>query len=188
MGKFFAGFVVASVLWGGAGFAYKEGLFDEAPPPEPVDEAPEVEEEEEEAPTKMRRRRRGRRGRRGMSAGGMYAGVGDDDLGENDPRTIDGAGSGGEEQLSNTQIEAGFDAVFPRIRRCLVLVEGEASGRVTFGLRIASSGQVTRVNLRGPSAVTQGEAGGCLRTAARGMRLPSFDGPDMIVHYPLTLE
>ncbi len=177
---------MASVLWGGFGYAYTEGLIFADAEPEPVAMEVELEEEVEEAPTKMRRR--GRRGRRGMgmSGGGMFQG--DDDLGENDPREIDGVGGAGEQQLTNAQIESGFDQVFPRIRRCLILVEGESRGRITFGLRIASSGRVTRVNLRGPSAVTGGEAGDCLRTAARQMSLPSFDGPDMIAHYPLTLE
>jgi len=47
---------------------------------------------------------------------------------------------------------------------------------------------VARVNLQGPAAVTGGECGDCLRTAARNAQFPSFDGPDMVVHYPLTLE
>ncbi len=55
-------------------------------------------------------------------------------------------------------------------------------------MRIAGTGRVTRVNLQGPAAVTSGDAGDCLRNAARRIRFPSFDGPEMIVHYPITLE
>ncbi|MFT5357918.1 MAG: hypothetical protein ACI9KE_005155, partial [Polyangiales bacterium] len=113
-----------------------------------------------------------------------------DDLGENDPREISAGASGGEAQLSSSQIEGVFDASFNGIQRCLVLVPANAplGGRLTFGMRIAGSGRVTRVNLRGPSAVTQGEAGSCLRRTARALSFPSFDGPEMLVHYPVTLQ
>ena len=57
-----------------------------------------------------------------------------------------------------------------------------------FGLRIAASGAVTKVNLQGPSAITQTEAGDCLRKAAQGIHFRTFHGPDMLVHYPLTLQ
>jgi len=142
-------------------------------------------------PSKRRRRRRARRrGMRGSMRDWSGEGVSGDDLGEDGPREIDGAGAGGEEQLSAAQVEAGFDQVFGRIRRCLVLVpeDAPARGRVVFGLRVASSGRVTRVNLTGPRAVTQSEAGTCLRQAARSISFPSFDGPEMVVRYPLTLE
>ncbi len=204
--KFIAGFLVASMLWGAGLFLYLGGHLDGLLPPEEpevVEAEPEIEEEQpEEEATGMRRRRRRRRGRRrGMrserddapqESGRMYSGnsTSGDDLGSLGARELDGAGSGGEEQLTNSEIEAGFDRVFGRVRRCLVLVPDDAPsrGRITFGLRIAPSGRVTRVNLRGPSAITQSEAGGCLRQAARGIRYRSFDGPEMIAHYPLTLE
>ncbi|MEM9067780.1 MAG: hypothetical protein AAGE52_04715 [Myxococcota bacterium] len=191
MGRFLAGFVTASLIWGGV--AYTQGWIATEAEPIAMEIPPDagVEEEEEASPMRRRRRRR----RRGMKARGMdrdWSGNGSsgDDLGENDPREIDGAGSGGEEQLTGAQIEAGFDSVFGRIRRCLVLIPEDAPtrGRVTFGLRVASSGRVSRVNLQGPRSVTQSEAGGCLRQAARGISFPSFDGPDMIVRYPITLE
>jgi hypothetical protein len=76
------------------------------------------------------------------------------------------------------------------VRRCLVLMAGDdpVRGRVTFGLRIAPTGQVRAVQLQGPAAATTGEAGDCLRAAARALRFPSFDGPEMVARYPLHLE
>jgi len=192
--RFFAGFIVASLLWGGGVWAWSEGLIGQSEvqvDPEAVAEAPEEVEAEEEEPTKRRRRRR-RRGRQERSGGDLPTGTATtgDNLGENDPRELAAGESGGEQQLTQGQIESAMDGGFGAIRRCLVLVPGEApvSGRLTFGLRIAGSGQVQRVNLRGPAVVTQGEPGSCLRSAARRIRFPSFDGPEMIVHYPITLE
>ncbi len=77
-----------------------------------------------------------------------------------------------------------------RIRQCLVLAEGSEpiQGRLTFGIEILPNGSVEGVNLAGPRAVTSGEAGDCLRTTTRAMHFPSFDGPPMVTHYPVTLE
>ncbi len=186
-----AGFGTACLLWGAFAYAHVQGWIDlsSEEPVEVAAEPPEVQVEEEEAPTKMRRRRRGRRG---MRRGKMYSGnaTTGDDLGENDPRELNAGAEGGEQQLTGAQVDGAIDQSFGRIRRCLVLVPEDAPsrGRVTFGLRIAGSGRVTRVNLRGPAAVTRSEAGDCLRQAARAIRFPSFDGPEMIVHYPITLE
>jgi hypothetical protein len=47
---------------------------------------------------------------------------------------------------------------------------------------------VEKVNLNGPSAITRSEAGSCLAQAARGIQFRSFNGPDMLVSYPLTLQ
>lgn len=193
--RFWAGFGVASVLWAGAA-AYAVVGLGYAPPVEPADpvaaapepvEAPAAEEEE---PTRRRRRvRRGPRAQQQQATPTGEATTGDD-LGENEVRMLDMAGSGGEQQLSAAQIEAGFDAGMGRIRRCLVLMAGDdpVRGRLTFGLRVASSGEVRAVQLSGPAAATTGEAGDCLRSAARGIRFASFDGPEMVVRYPLTLE
>lgn len=195
MGRFIAGFLVATLLWGGLYFAEREGYL-QLGAEEPIDVAavPKAEggDEEEAEPSSMRRRR-GRRGRRRAERRGRTptgTATTGDDLGENDPRELAAGESGGEQQLSSAQIEAGFDGAFGRIRRCLILVPEDAPtrGRLTFGLRIRGDGTVTRVNLRGPAAVTGGEAGGCLRGAARSIRFPSFDGPEMIAHYPITLE
>lgn len=193
MARFFAGFVVASLLWGGGVWAWSEGLIGQSEivlEPEPVAEAPEEAIEEEEAPTKRRRRRRRRRPRGNEGALPTGTATTGDNLGENDPRELAAGESGGEQQLSQSQIESAMDGAFGGIRRCLVLVPGDApvTGRLTFGLRIAGSGRVQRVNLRGPAVVTQGEPGSCLRSAARRIRFPTFDGPEMIVHYPITLE
>jgi hypothetical protein len=57
-----------------------------------------------------------------------------------------------------------------------------------FGLRISGASGVTAVNLRGPGAITQSEAGTCMQKAARAMRFRRFDGPDMLVHLPMALE
>ncbi|MCB9591527.1 MAG: hypothetical protein H6719_02235 [Sandaracinaceae bacterium] len=196
MSRFWAGFSVASLVWVAAGAYLYFGLGFAPPVEEPlvVDSEPEeVEVEPEAPPTKAPRRRRRRRGaaaasRRGETPTGN-ATTGDD-LGEDEMRTVDMGGSGGEQQLSGAQVDAGFDTVMGGIRRCLVLIPGDADvhGRVTFGLRIAGSGQVTRVSLSGPRAATTGECGSCLQRTARSIRFPSFDGPEMVVRYPLTLE
>ena len=190
MAKFLAGFLTASVVWGAAAWAYVEGYFAE---PKMVDETPVAAEEleatpEVEAPTK--RRRRARRTREPRARTPMGNATTGDDLGEDSPRELTAGESGGEQQLSNAQVESVFDAAFGGIRRCLVLIEGddEVRGRVTFGLRIAPSGNVERVNLSGPSAVTTGLPAECLQRAARRLRFPSFDGPPMVVRYPITLE
>jgi hypothetical protein len=62
------------------------------------------------------------------------------------------------------------------------------SGKLVFGLRISGQSGVTRVNLEGPAAITRSEAGDCLRKAARSIRFRTFNGPDMLVRYPLTLH
>jgi hypothetical protein len=196
--RYAAGFLTASVLWGAAAaVAWAVWLRPAetlvvASAPSAIDAGVAA----EEAPRRRRRRRRGRkRGRGARSPGPSSAELAriettGDDLGGAEPRTLDLEGSGGEEQLSGSQIESGMDAAMGGIRRCLVLAAGDepVRGRLTFGLRVASSGRVGRVNLRGPRAVTGGECGDCLRRAARRARFPSFDGPDMVVHYPLTLE
>jgi hypothetical protein len=113
-----------------------------------------------------------------------------DDLGGPEARNMDPTHAGGEEQLLGGEIEKGFDSVFPQVRRCLMLAAGDepVTGKIIFGLRISGQGAVTKVNLQGPSAVTQTEAGDCLRKAALGIHYRKFNGPDMLVHYPLTLQ
>jgi hypothetical protein len=193
--RFFLGFSVASALWG-AGLAALHFGLGWGPPP--LEEAPVevavVEDEpapEDDAPTGRRRRRRSGSG---AGAGSGEVPTGDatigDDLREGEMRTIDGEGTGGEAQLSGSQIEGAFDGAMGRIRRCFILAPGDepVTGTLTFGLRIAGSGRVSAVNLSGPRALTAGEPGDCLRDAARGISFPSFDGPEMLVRYPITLE
>ncbi|MEO0325385.1 MAG: hypothetical protein AAF447_20685 [Myxococcota bacterium] len=193
-----AGFLVASLLWGGVLFAVSRGplVLPGHGEDELVEAPPPVAEEAVEAPRPTKRRRRRRRRPPGRRTGEDHqatptgeATVGDD-LGEDEPREIAAGEQGGEEQLPGRAIDSAFDGAMGRIRRCLVLIPGDAEvrGRVTFGLRIAGSGRVTRASLSGPAAVTQTDAGNCLRQVARGLSFPSFDGPEMLVRYPLTLE
>jgi hypothetical protein len=162
------------------------------PQAEPVadDSAPEEADANDKDPTARKKRARAR----GSSAPKARRYTGDstsgDDLGGPDARNMDPTKAGGEEQLLGGEIEKGFDSVFPQVRRCLMLAAGDepVTGKIVFGLRISGAGRVTKVNLQGPSAITQTEAGGCLRNAAQGIHFRTFNGPDMLVHYPLTLQ
>lgn len=200
MSKFVGGFAAATLVWGGALAVLHFGL-GWGPPHEviAVDPALEIEAEVEVATEGRIKRRAGRRGARrgalGSPAESSIAipqgeAITGDDLREGEMRTIDGEGSGGEQQLSGAQIDAAFEAGMGRIRRCFLLAPGEEpiTGRLTFGLRIGGSGSVSAVNLSGPAALTTGEPGECLRGAARTIRFPPFDGPEMVVRYPITLE
>lgn len=197
--RFLAGFATATVVWGGAAAALHLGLGWGPPPVEEeiAAEAPvEVAAAPEEPATKRRGgRRSGRRGSRtgdGVSSSAVPRGdaTTGDDLREGEMRVIDGEGSGGEQQLTGGQIDAAFDGAMGRVRRCFVLAAGDdpVRGRLVFGLRIAGSGRATAVNLSGPAAVTTGDCGECLRDAARAIQFPTFDGPEMVVRYPITLE
>lgn len=190
--RFLAGFGLASLLWGGFIFAYSRGYIDISLEPEAPPEAAPVagpDDGESGKPEQARRRRTGLRKPHGagVRTGNSTSG---DDLGENDTRNLDVGAAGGEEQLKSSEIEQGFDSVFSQVRRCLVLAASDeaVSGKLIFGLRIAGDGHVAAVNLSGPSALTQGDAGACLRKAATGMHFRAFHGPDMVVRYPLTLE
>jgi hypothetical protein len=191
--RFLAGFAVASVLWGAFLFSYKQGWIDISLEPEapPADEASVTDAPAEDAkgsPARARKKRAAapKKARPGLSGDSLVG----DDLGENDAKNLHVGSAGGEEQLRGTEIEKGFDAVFGQVRRCLILAAGDepVHGKVTFGLRISGEGKVAGVNLSGPSSVTQGDCGACLRKAASGMHFRTFNGPDMVVHYPLTLE
>ncbi len=204
MARFVAGFVVATVLWGGATvYVYFTGTLsfevEETALAEVTATDGGPEEVTEERPTKRRRGRWRKRGRRGKRAGGPSPSgepvpTGDavtgDDFGDEGPRELDLGATGGEQQLSSAQIDAAVGSVMGRIRRCPLLAHEEADirGRVVFRLQIRSSGQVGAVQLSGPAALTTGEAGGCLRGAARRISFPSFDGPDMRVSYPVTFD
>jgi hypothetical protein len=189
--RFLAGFALASLVWLGALLAgLGLGVFTidfttDAPPT--GDAAAQVPAAEKNAPNKRKKRspRPARDGRR--LSGESTAG---DELGPDGLRNLDLNSQGGEEQLLDREIEQAFDQSFPQIRRCLILASGEepVRGTLTFGLRISGREGITRVNLNGPSAITQSEAGECLRKAVRAMHLRSFNGPDMVVHYPLTLS
>ena len=199
MTRFLAGFALASLVWGGLG-AYL--VVEQGYGPPLAEPDPEVEVATADAPsddTSATPGRRGRRRRGGASSAGDAptsprspsgnATTGDD-LGEDQMRTIDGAGTGGEEQLTGAEIDHTFDGVMPRVRRCFILAasDREITGTLTFGLRIGGDGHVAAANLAGPAILTTGDCGDCLRTTARSMQFPTFDGPEMVVRYPITLE
>jgi len=188
--RFLAGFVTASVLWGVGVWLHLEGVF-EAEPSDALSVDTTADAGVEADDDEPRRRRRGRRRGGSRPGGAVPTGIAStgDDLGADDPRTLD-MGEGGEEQLPSSEVERGMDGAFGRIRRCLVLAAGDdpVNGTLTFGLRIEPTGGISRVNLRGPAAVTTGEAGDCLRSAVRQVQFRSFQGPPMIVHYPVTLD
>ena len=189
MGRFLAGFVSASLLWGGFLYAYTQGFINinlEPTRPDAGDSVDTVEEDEPQSKDLKRKKKR-KKGKKRRYKGESLEG---DDLGGPDTRNLDVAQGGGEEQLLGHEIEQGFDSVFSQIRRCLILVAADepVTGKLTFGLRISGAGRVTKVNLRGPSAITKTEAGSCLRKAARAIKFRTFNGPDMLVHYPITLD
>ena len=195
--RFVAGFVAASLLWGGLVVGVKQGFInlDLSPPEEDVEPelvaAADAPEEDARDPKKKRKgKRRAGSGERGDSR--RYEGessVGDD-LGGPDTRNLDVANAGGEEQLQGSEIERGFDQAMPSIRRCLILAASDepVTGKLIFGVRIGGNGRVEKVNLKGPSAITQSEAGSCLTSATRGIQFRTFNGPAMLVNFPLTLE
>ena len=99
-------------------------------------------------------------------------------------------GAGGEDQLSSQEIDQGIGRVFRGIERCLVLAPPGAptTGKVVFGMHIAPNGQVTKVNLKGPNVMIKGDVGACFRRTVKSIRYRSFDGPDMIAHYPVVFD
>lgn len=186
MARFWTGFLVATALYGAAGLTYVLAFCDPETEVQPLAVEPVVPVEPEPPQARAKKGRRIRSSEEVVRAKGPFDG--DDDLGERDAREVDM--NAGEEQLSSGEVQSTMDGAIGKVRRCLMLAAGEdvVRGRLVFGLRIEPSGQVSRVNLRGPSAVTSGESGACLRDAARAVRFRSFDGPAMIVSYPITLE
>lgn len=193
--RFLAGFAAASVLWGAFLFSIKLGWIDislepEAPPGDETNLADSPQDDTGDKPNRQRRKRTAPLKRSRSAAGPSGDTLVGDDLRENEARNLNVGTGGGEEQLRGTEIEKGFDSVFGQVKRCLILAAGDepAHGKLIFGLRITGEGKVSGVNLSGPSSVAQGEAGACLRKAASGMHFRTFNGPDMVVHYPLNLE
>jgi hypothetical protein len=199
--RFLVGFLVASMLWAAlAGALYAKGFLSlgrEEPAQELAAAADDsADDEAQKDPKKRRRNKRPARSQSGAAArsdgDGRALPQGNATTGDE----IDWAGDrqvdmgAGEAQLSGKAIEAGFDSVMSRVRRCLVLVpaEGEVTGKLIFGMRVGGDGQPRAVNLSGPAVVTSGESGSCLRQAAQSIRFPKFDGPDMLFKYPVTLQ
>jgi hypothetical protein len=198
---FLLGFLAASVLWLGLVYAQSVGVIeifgadeDGAVVARASAGDAGVEAAEEPKKKKGKRRRRGRRGEgKVWPAGPSYdtsEGVAGDDLGGPGASDLAMGEAGGQEQLTAAEIDRGIDTVFNGVERCLVLVPAgaPATGKVVLGMHIASSGKVTRVSLKGPKPIVQGESGGCIRRAVKSIRYPAFDGPDMVAHYPIVFE
>lgn len=199
MRNFLLGALAASAIWAGIFAAQLAGVVD-------IFEADETEIEAaadagapaarlvEEEPAKKKRRgkwaRKKRRPRKGSGGWEEGDGTSGDDLGGDGARDLDLGGSGGEARLSPAQIDRGIDQVFNGIQRCLVLVPpgAPATGKVVVGMRIAPSGKVTGVNLKGPNDIIKGDSGACIRRAVKSIDFPSFDGPEMTARYPITFE
>jgi hypothetical protein len=204
--RFLFGFAMATAMWGGLFSLYLRGALDFLIPESDAAEQQVAEAAPEETtgpPTKGKKRglKRPRLGRqkatarqvaatrtKGKTGNGNGNGTIGDDLGWDKARDIDM--NAGEGQLLGSQIDSGFDSAMRRIRRCLILVDsdGEVTGKLVFGMRVGSDGKPRAVNLSGPSIVTGGESGSCLREAAQNIRFPAFNGPDMLFKYPITLQ
>lgn len=210
MARFIGGFLTATMLWLVFAFVATDELVaaierakgqEEPVALDAEPEEAEIEHEEEvEEPTTMRRRRRARNSRmradRSASTSDSMRSYDTAERTEGDdlstgPREVSADGVGGEEQLTASQLDNTFDRAFPAVQRCLILIPTDAprvQGTLRVGTRIAPNGSVSGVNLQGPSYVTRSEAGTCIRRAVRGLSFPSFDGPPMVAHFPITLE
>lgn len=201
MKQFIAGLLVASLGWGGLLYAQKAGMVDLLGTKEPEKIAePSTDDVEQIADKdnnkKKRKKRRGKRRRRPGSQGSPMpmnqydttVGVVGDNL-DVGSREV-GMGAGAEDQLSNAEIDQGIGRVFRGIERCLLLLppDAPATGKIVFGMHIAPSGQVTKVNLKGPKVMIQGEPGSCLRRTVKSIRYRRFDGPAMVAHYPVAFD
>jgi hypothetical protein len=199
MKQFLLGVLVASVVWVVVLYAQSTGwieFFGEDEPVVVVADAGVMETAAAPAPdgdgSKKRKQRRG--GTKKRRPGGAAYAAGEGEVGDN----IGGAGAqelamgeaGGQQQLSPAQIDRGIDTVWNGIQRCLVLVPSDlpATGKIVVGMHIAPSGRVTKVGLRGPNPIVQGACGGCIRRAVESIQYPSFDGPEMVAHYPIVFE
>ncbi len=213
MKAFITGFSVASLMWVGLLYLQLSGSVDLGSATgitpaqadlEVVADAPtEGDLDAKAKKPKRRKKRRGRRhkvrtlGQASYTQAADYdyneAQVGDDLTRSNnvaDAHEVGFGTPGREEQLPHREIDRGIDSVFNGITRCLVLVPAGAStkGKIVVGMNIASSGKVTKVNLKGPNVMVKGESGACLRRTIKSIRYPGFNGPDMVVHYPITFD
>lgn len=201
MKQFLSGVLVASVLWLGVVFAQSRGvieIFESSDTQETgVDTAadiPMVDTDSEAAasPKRVRKKRRRIKKRRAPLASDLGYERGEGEVGDDlsaGARSV-GMHNGGEEQLSNEEIEAAIDRRFNGIQRCLTLLPPDApsTGKLVIGMNIAGSGTVTKINLNGPNAMIKGDTGDCFRRIIRGITFRGFDGPDMIVRYPIIFE
>jgi hypothetical protein len=191
--KFIFGFVSASALWAIAAYAVIEGYVDlNLKPTKAIsdDEVAPAADEKQQVDKRSRRKKSPRRSAAQANKRPSRSVLTGDSLGEDEVKNVDMVGNSGEQQLTDFEIEQGMDRVFNQIRRCLFLAANEepVKGRIVLGMRIEGTGRVTKLNLRGPSPVVQGEAGGCLRSTITSIQFRTFNGPAMVVHYPITLE
>lgn len=203
MKLFIIGFVTASGVWMAVLYAQSTGMLTLFPQAADADvqasdtDSADAALSSREIESPAKKRRRGKRKRRAepgaasrQRAYDMSEGVAGDELGGPGAKEITMSGAGGEDQLSNAEIDRGIDSVFNGIQRCLLLAPPDAptTGKVVFGMHIAPNGQVLKVNLKGPNAMIRGEVGACFRKTAKSIRYRSFDGPDMIANYPVVFE
>ena len=202
MRQFLIGVLVSSIVWIGVLYAQSQGVLTVFAKPTDT-EQPDTDTgvaivDTDFGPPKPEKRVRKKR--RGRNAGRRQPPIADDlgyETGDGQVGDDLNAGEravsmngGGESQLSNGEIEAAIDRRFNGIERCLTLMPPDAptTGKLVLGINISGSGSVTRVNLSGPNAMIKGESGACFRRIVSGMKFRSFNGPDMIVHYPITFE
>ncbi len=203
MKQFFLGLVTASLVWGGLFYLQKAkiiNLLGEDEEPVVTDSATDdaTLASQDVKDTKAAGKRRGRRrGRRAAGSGplpersyDMSDGVSGDVLDGPGGKELTMGAGGGEDQLSNKEIDQGIDRVFKGIERCLLTLppDAPAAGKVVFGMNIANSGQVTKVSLKGPRHMITGETGACFQRTVKSIRFRSFEGPDMVAHYPVTFD
>jgi hypothetical protein len=204
--KMFAfGFAAASLLWIAVVYVQSTGairLFGSGA--EDVDAGATAEATSMRPPSEMgakaspKKKRTGKKRRHNRSSGPFLAqegydtseGLAGDPLGAPGARELAMGRAGGEDQLSEAEIDRGIDGVFRGIERCLVLLPpgAPATGKLVVGMHIASSGQVTKVNLKGPNQMIRGEVGACFQRIVKSIRFRRFDGPDMIAHYPIVFD
>ena len=202
MKQFIIGFIVASFLWLGALYAQSAGYIDffgtgEEPDTDRIADVSDAgvggeDPQDDKGKKSKRKRRRFVKKRKSLKSAAHDMGettVGDD-LGSTGNGELDMGSRGSEDQLSSARIDRGIDSVFNGIQRCLILVPSDmpASGKVVLGMHIASSGRVTKVNLKGPGPIIRGESGACIQHVVKSIDYPAFDGPDMIAHYPIVFD
>ena len=202
MKQFILGFAVASFLWLGAFYAQSAGYIDffgvgKETDTDRVADAPDAgvdgEDSQHDNRKKSKRKKKrfaGKRKSLRSAAHDMGETTVGDDLGSTGNGELDMSSSGGEEQLSPARIDRGIDSGINGIQRCRILVPSDvpATGKVVLRMNIASSGRVTKVNLKGPGAIIRGESGACIRRVVKSIEYPAFDGPDMIAHYPIVFD
>jgi hypothetical protein len=198
MKQFLIGFIVASFFWIFILFASGEGwvkIFGGQQSQPPVLTRADTDTTDiNTKPAKIQKRRRGssKKNKNNFNPGPGYdkgSGISGDNL-KAGSREVAAGAAGAEEQLSGRQIDAGIDRVFNGIQRCLMLMPPDAPsrGKIIIGMYITSAGNVTKVNLKGPNSMVKKECGACIRRMVKTIKYPSFNGPDMTVHYPVIFD